>query len=471
MQRARILSALTGSFAAEAINRLVPLIILHVVVRRIGVSASGLAEFSYNLIDVGVYFIFLGYTSVAQLELGPVRDDKRRVGEIIGEVLALKLIHAVIALVAVLAIVALHPAYGKYQPFVWALSVVLVSTAFDLSYVHIGTSRMLSLAMLTIVVKLMSLFSAVAFVHGPQDAVLYAVLTFGANSILAMANFFLNIRQFPVVWPDRAALVRRFKASLPFALTVLLLMGLERYDLFIIERLLGEHGAGLYAGPLRLVRALVQVAGVISTVFVGELVATKSQEDFTRHVNAGLWAMYAVLAPVCVASFFMGSSILSLVISPDFAEQGGTFGILCCVVLAHCLIQVYGMQVLIFRRRGVALNVVLALAIALGVGVAWPLSAAFGIPGVALANLISRSGAAVALALTARAYVDRLPWREASMTVAPALGMGVTLYVFRPETLGPALVIAAFAYVGLFALSNRQRLANLALTLRERRRA
>ncbi len=471
MQRARIITALTGSFAAEVVNRLVPLVILHVVVQRIGVAAFGLSDFSYRLIDIGIIFTVFGYTNVAALEIGARRDDPVQVGAIIGEVLVLKAVNALIALVALFLAVAFIPGYDKYQPFVAALSFIILTSALDLQFVHLGTSRMLSLMIVTIIVKLASLAAVVLLVHGPDDAIRFAVLNFGANAAIAVGNFALNARRFPIKPPTRAAVLRRFRASLPFALTVILMMALERYDFLIVEHLLGERGAGLYGGPLRLVQALLQVVGMIGAVFLGELVATRTRADFTRHVNVGLWAMYALLAPVCVGAFFLGSSVLSLVLGPEFASQGLAFGILTSTLLAQSLVNVYGMQVLLFQRRGALINMILFGATALGLLVAGPLSNAFGITGVALATLISRTAAGAAMAVGARAHVDRLPWREVATTALPALGMGVLLYLIRPATLGPALVLGVGAYGALFAASNRTRLVNLAATIWRRRQA
>lgn len=461
MQRARIISALSASLAAEAVNRLVPLVILHVVVQRIGLAAFGLSDFSYRLINYGITFTVFGYAGIAAIEVGECRDNARQVATVIGEVLALKAINAIIALSALFAILSTVQGYAQYQPFVTALSFILASSVIDLTFVHLGTSRMLPLVFLTSATKLASLACVLIFVQGPADAILYSVLNFGANSVIALANFTINVRRYGIAMPSRGALLLRFRRCLPYALTVILMVLLDSFDVFIVERHFGKQGVGLYSGAGRLVIALMQVVGTIGAVFIGELVATRSREEFTRHVNAGLWSMYALVAPVCVASFFLGSSILSLVVGPEFADQAGVFSILTCTLMAQGLVSVYGMQVLLSKRRGSHINIILFCATALGVVLAIPLTTAFGLSGAAWATLLSRSAAGIAFAAYARAYVDRLPLKEAATTWLPAVGMGVVLYLVRPATLGPALVLSIFAYSALFILSNRKRLTGI----------
>jgi O-antigen/teichoic acid export membrane protein len=167
-----------------------------------------------------------------------------------------------------------------------------------MSYLHIGTRRMLSLSIITILVKLASLAAVLAFVHGPDDALRFALLNFGANGLIALANFGLNVKKLPLALPTRTALAARFRRSLPFATTVFLALALERFDVFLVEDLLGARGAGLYGCPVRIAQAMVHVVAAVGAVFFAEVVATKTREELSRDAHLGLWVMLAIALPL-----------------------------------------------------------------------------------------------------------------------------------------------------------------------------
>jgi O-antigen/teichoic acid export membrane protein len=468
MQLSRIVRGLAGGFFAEIVNKLVPLLILRFVVQKIGVDGYGVAQFSYWLIDVAVAFVVFGYTNIASVEIGQARDEPARVGRIISEVMALKVVHALIALAALLGLTWSLPSYAEYRTVVTALSFVLLTSAIDLSFVHIGTSRMLSLSVLTISVKILSLVAILLCVRGPEDLMTFALLYFGANGLTALANFLFNVRRYPLAWPDREALTQRFKASLPFAATAFLMLALDRYDIFVVEAFRGTTGSGLYGGPLRIVQALGNVLSSIGMVFFSEVVATKDKASLTRHVSLACWAMFALLLPLLAGSLLTADGVLGLILGSDFRGNGTVLTILFAGLFGQCLITVFGSSVLLFHRRVKALNLTLALGAVLGVPLAYALQLKYGLPGIAYATTSTRLLAGCLMMLSAKTYLDRLPARELLLTAAPAALMYGALVALPDMRLIPTLLVGGIVYAVALSALNSGKMRTLAATLRSR---
>ncbi len=468
MHFSRIVLSLTGGFFAEIVNKLVPLLILRFVVQRLGVDGYGQAQFSYWMIDMAVAFVVAGYATVAAVEIGQNRDDPLRMARVISEVLSLKLVHAVLAFLALMLTFAVLPSYARYQPVVLALSFILATSAIDMSFVHVGTSRMFSLSVLTISVKLVSLGSILLCVHTPDDLILFALLYFGANGAIGLGNFLLNARRFPLMRPTLTALKTRFTLSLPFAVTAFLSLSLERYDVFVIEHLLGPTGAGLYSGPVRIAQAMVNVVSVIGMVFFAEVVGTKDKEALTRHVNLACWAMLALLLPLALGSYFLGGEVLNLLLGPTFKDLGLVLTVLLTALIASSWINVFGLQVLMFHRRAYIINGVLALATVFGIGLSLILKDHLGMIGIAVATLSSRTLAAVLFLFFARRYLLRLPFREFVRTALPTLGMGLVLAFLPAGGLALSLGIGAAVYGALLVGLNRGKIQTLVATVKRR---
>ena len=455
MQRARILKTLGGSFGAEVVNKLLPLMILHVVIQRIGPDNYGYAQFGWNLVDSGVPLVVAGYAYLATVELGQCRGDQQRTREILSEVTVLKMAHAAFALVGLMLTLVLTTSYHHYIPVTVPLSLVLLTSALDMSYVHVGTGKVLALSVIIIAVKLLGLALIPMLVHGPADRTLFALLYFGSNGVIGIANFVYNVRRFPLLMPARAALKRRFLAALPFAVTVALTMGLDRYDGFVIEHLFGEEGVGLYGGTVRIVQAIGSVVTAIGMVFFAEVVTTKDAESLTRHVNLGLWAILALILPMAVGSWFVGGPLLAAVLRPEYATQQSVFALLVCGLLFQGLVANYGMQVLMMHKRAITINALLTASLAGGLVAASYLGQRFGLIGVAMATVGARAFAGLGMGLSARRHLLRLPWRELMMTGGPALGMGLVLALVGPTSLPVGIAVGVVVYMPLLVVVNR----------------
>lgn len=468
MQLSRIVRSLVGGLFAEAVNKLVPLLILRYVVHKIGVEGFGVAQFGYWLIDVAVAFVVFGYTSLAAVELGKAQNDAKELARIIWEVVSLKAVHALIAALCLLAFVWTVPSYTEYRTVVTALSFILATSALDMSFVHVGTSRMLSLSLLTILVKLVSLASIFVVVKTPNDLLPFALLYFGANGVIALGNFALNVRRFPFVKPSPGALRRRFAKSLPYAVTGILLLALDRYDVFVVEHFLGAAGSGLYGGPVRIAQALANVIGSISMVFFSEVVATKDKESLTRHVALASWVLLALLLPVVAGSFVTGEGIVTLVLGPDFQGSGKVLTVLLIGLIGQSFVNVFGSSVLMLQRRARAINVVLLLASACGVPLAYALQKELGLIGVAYATMTTRIVSGCLMMLLARKYLDRLPAREFVLTALPTIVMYLVVSVLPSQSLVIVIVEGMSIYGVALAAVSLGKLRTLSATLRRR---
>jgi len=473
MNRRRILSTLLGGLTAEIVGKVVPLLVLRFAIARLGVERFGYAQFGYSLIDLTITLVVAGYAQTAAVELGRSHDNPSMIKSIVSEVTALKLINAVVGFGLIVLAFLLVPEYQKYAPVTLTLSWVLLTTALDMSYVHIGTRRMLSLSVLTIAVKLLSLTAVLVCVRTPDDLILFALLYFGANGLIGLGNFIINVRRFGWCRPTAIGLKQRFYGSAPFAFMVLLMMILERYDVFFIENLLGPTGAGLYLGTARIVQALANVAIAVSAVFFSEIVATESPESLTQHAYLGLWVLCALLMPVAAGAWLVGGDFIGLVLGPEFHGLGPVFAILVMALLAQAFVMVFGFQVLMVHRRAGTISAVLGASTVVGILLCILLRQSFGMNGVALANLGSRLVAAGLFLGLAAKYLTRWPWREILSTAGPALGMAAALRLLEPLLhlkLVENLVLGMGFYSAFFILMNRGKIVAALLALKSTQR-
>ncbi len=455
MQKRRVAMTIAAAMLVEVANKIFPLVVIHFAQARLGVSAFGFAQFGMHLVDFAIPFVVFGYHTAGSILIGSARGAAQRIGDIIGWITGIKFINAAIAALILQLCVHLIPEYREFQTIVTLLSIILFSSALDMNYVHVGTQRMLSFSVLSVIAKTISLILVFSFVRDPEDAILYALITFGANAIVSLGTFWLSAKRFPISLPSRADLVQVFKIAAPFGITALLVMATERFDMFVVEWQLGLAAAGLYAGALRVFRSLQPFVQMLGTVFFSEMVSVDEENGFYEHVRLSLWSMLAIALPLVVGSWFVGGELLARVIGPQFSTMGTVFAILAVSLVAEAFLYVFGNQVLILKRRAKWLNAALAVGAVVGWGFGGYAAAVYGLVGVAVAVLLAKGIPAFIATISARRFLPRWPIAEFMRVFIPTCGMALVLMAMPQANFWWKLLAGAGSYGAFMAIANR----------------
>ena len=103
MNKERIVRTVAFAIVVEFINKIFPLFIVFYVIRNLGKAAFGYAQFGIAMMEISLPFIILGYNVFGSIQVGKFRDQPERLGDVIGSIMSLKVIHGLVVL-AVLAL-------------------------------------------------------------------------------------------------------------------------------------------------------------------------------------------------------------------------------------------------------------------------------------------------------------------------------------------------------------------------------
>ena len=457
----RILKALAGQGMAEVVSRILPFVILHVVVTRIGAANYGVADFGFRLVDLMLPLVTFGYLHLGTVDLGIAGKEKAESSAIVSEILTLKLLHALIAGVVLVALVYLYPPYAEYRTIALCLSFLIVTTALDMGYVHIGQRRILSAAVIQMLMKAISLVVIIFFVHDGDDTILFAVLYFGANGLISLGTFFHNIRFIELRLPSRAALWRRFRSTLPFAFLSLWGMLLYRYDLFVVEHFGTDDTYGLYSGAQRIAQSVRALLFGLQMVFLAEAVNSNSKSELTRIVHMGLFGGLLFTLPMAAGVWAVDAELLTFVLSDAYASSGLIFSVLMVGTVFQVIVTGFGTQVLLFKKEARVLNTVYPACIVIGIVTAFGLNEFFSIEGVAWSTIVTRVLAAGGVMFYSAKYLDRFPLADYAKLAVSALVMGLVVYFVDLDNLFASLALGGVIYAVLVYVLNRRKILDL----------
>ena len=453
MQRKRIGTALVGGVLSEIANKIFPLLILHLVATRLGNRGFGLSQFAQWLLDFAIFFITFGYPSAGMVAWRNTSPEDRTT--LFSSVVLLRLTHAVAASVALFLALAYNPGWGSYSQLVTHSIFVLFTSALDGAWVITALRRLHWLSMLSILSKTLSLVAIFFLVQGADDANVYTVVTMGANALIGLGSFGIVLRSLGWKWPSKAAMWKTFLNSLPFALSFMLLVSLERFDLGAVEYWLGAEGVGIYGGPAKIAQSLIPIAGMVSTVFFAEMISIFDRDATMRHLRAGLRVSLVCLMPIVVGVWFVDEQIVSLILGQNTAGSAYLLSVLTLSILAHLFLLVFGNQILALSGKIHAYNLALAIGLVTGLILAfYPGIIEKNLMGIAVASVAGRWLSATIIFYLALRFVK--DWRgvffEMVKASIPAVVMFLALKLANLRDFSAIIIVGATVYTASTAI-------------------
>lgn len=365
MRKTRIASSLAAGIVSEVANKIFPLLTLHFAAERLGVRSFGLSQFAQYLIDLAIFFVVFGYQSWGMIAWRHAKPEER--SSLFSSAVLLRLIHAGIAGIILVAVMAQNTSWNIYQGIVVQSIFVLLTTALDGVWAMTAMNLLPVLSTLSIVAKTLSLVFIFAFVRGEQDATIYTIAIMGANALVSLGSFLIVIRHIGWSWPSVSRMTAAFRGAIPFAISFFLLIGLERFDLAVVEKYVGAVGAGFYSGPLKIAQSIIPIAGMVTTVFFAEMLGVYDQESLLRHLRAGLRVAILILSPIVAGVWFVDSWIVQIILGDAFVAHSRLLSIMTSSVMAQMLILAFGNQVLAIRGKMTFYNVAMAIGLIAGI--------------------------------------------------------------------------------------------------------
>lgn len=436
----RLSITIIAGICVEAINRLIPLFMIHFAQKKIGVEGFGFAQYGISLIELVIPLVVFGYNTWGTVQIGKIANQKREMSQLVSNVLSLKLIHALAVCTALLFAIHSAPSYRQYFNLMLALSFSIFFSGIEMLWVMVGIQKMAIVSLFTGFSKLLSLVLVILFVASPDDAIRYAVFTLIANASINACTFFFCLRRFPLVWPNLKHMKHIFKSSIAIAAIYFFSVVIERIDLFVIERYFDPISFGLYSGSLRITHSFFQIFSAIILAFFSEMIVLKDKESLSKHLHMGIWILLLIVAPVVSGIWFVDKELLELIFDNNFSVVRRVFSILILGSLGTIVLSAFGLQILMIKDRTWDMAKALIIgSITIGLG-AIIVSELFlrlnfewltGLYGIAISALVGKFIAAFLIIKASRSFITRFPFAESMRAVVPAAIMVVSLLIFN----------------------------------------
>lgn len=416
MNKTRIAVTLFMAFLGEIANKVVPLVNLHLIAGRLGVDAFGSAQYALWILEWGIVFTTFGFPQVAPVLMREARTREKE-SRVNGSVVCAKLFLAVFATIVLILMMMGSESLGPYRLAVFTSLFIMLTSALDSSWILAAKQKLAVLSLISIIAKLLSVVAVFSLIQSPDDATLFVIITNAVNALIALASFVVAVKLVGISMPKLEDVKAALSAATPFAIAILMFLIVDRFDLFLVEKNLGSTATGLYSSASKLIGSITPITAAISGVFYSEMLALSDSKSIERLINASLFWIISVIAPLIAFLIWFNDELLTLIFGLSYLGASEVLTYLGLGAFFFAMIVVFGFQLLALKRQWLPLVLGLAAGAISGLVIGFTfLSDGGGLLGVAAASLIAKGLTALIVIVSAT-----MTWRLNTGGLAKAL--------------------------------------------------
>ena len=163
------------NFISQILVLIVPLITTPYISRVL--HEIGVGQYSYSLSIITYFSLFanLGFTIYGQREIAKVKDNKELMSKTFFEIFVIRSCTTICSLIVLFSILFTCGFGDKYNTLILILSLQVFSVIFDLSFLYQGIEDFQSIAIRTIIVRIVMIICIFLFVKTENDLSKYAL--------------------------------------------------------------------------------------------------------------------------------------------------------------------------------------------------------------------------------------------------------------------------------------------------------
>jgi O-antigen/teichoic acid export membrane protein len=421
-------------FASRVITALLGFAATLMIARHFGVEDYG--KFALALSFVAL-FIPLGDLGMDILLTREVAKAKESLKNILGNVLAIKLILAVVFLGLVVSVVNLM-GYGgltKSLVYVAAVSAILTFTANSFISSFRAFERMEYEAVSSVLAKLLTAVAVFALIFLNKNLLwmMWAQVMGGALLLLSSLFFLRSKFATPSLRMEFSLWKKLITGGLPFALTYFMVMVYFKIDSVMLSKMVGDEAVGAYNAAYNIVFALM----IISSAIVGSIFPAitynyfQDKEYSQKILTGGLKYSLILSFPFALGGTILAKKVIFLIYGQAYTSSILALQIIIWVVPVIFVTNLLGNCLGAINRQKEVLYVALANAL-LNVILNLILIPRFSFYGSAAATLVTELfGMVILLRLISQEFQLRL-WKFLILVLGANLFSLPVFYIFNP---------------------------------------
>ena len=337
-----------------------PLITFPYISRIFGVEQLGKYNYAKNFVEIFSIIAMLGIPTYGQREGAKVRDNRKKLSELMSELFSLSMLSNVIVLIAMFLVTFTVATFRSYILLIVIFSVTIPVTTIGMSWLFVVFEDYNFKTVLGIMFNLLSIAAMFLFVRSRSDIYIYAFITVIASCGSNFICFIYGKKYCDIKLIRHINLKKHMGPILLMFSTYISVMIYNKTDTALLGILGTDYNVGIYSVSTKIYNmvksCLLALSNVLQTRAV--LLAVqgnrkKSDEFLSKSFNM----MITFVIPCMVGMAFMHKDIILFIAGKDYIEAGTSIIILSGSLFFALFSTMHSSAILIpYGREKVTLN-------------------------------------------------------------------------------------------------------------------
>ena len=369
-----------------------PLITFPYVSRVLHAENIGKINFGTSIVNYFSLLATLGVTTYAVRECSRVRNDKKRLGETVSQIMTINLCTMSVSYLIMVFSLAFVPRLSSYRVLIIIQSLSIVFTVIGTDWLNTAMEDFKYITIRSFCFQVLSVLAMLFFVRKPEHYLRYAMISVFSSSGACLSNIFYRRKYCRVQIVRNMNWKRHFPPIMLLFAMLLSQTILHSMDTTMLGFLKGDYDVGLYSTAMRINNTVSQVVSSIAWVVMPQLSQAFAEKNYKK-INSLLRDAVAFTGIVGIPCF-AGLNVLA----PEFIEilggreyLGATncLRILTCSMIISFISGIFGNMILLPSMREKRFMVACICGAITNLGINFLLIPRFGINGASVATVIS----------------------------------------------------------------------------------
>ena len=314
-----------------------PLITFPYISRVLHAENVGKVNFANSIISYVSLAASLGITTYAVRECSKIKDDKKKLENMVGQIISLNMVTTFIAYIGLaLALLAVKP-LENYREMIIILSTTVLFTTLGADWLNTAMEDFKYITVRTFLFQLVSIVAMLLFVRKPEDYMRYAAITVVASSGASITNMVYRRKFCKTLNID-------WKRHLPpILLLFVMLLAQTIYcnsDITILGIIKGNYEVGLYSTSVKIYNLVNSTIASIAWVVMPQMTKNFNEGNYDEINKLFRYAFNFVVIlglPCVVGINILCPEMIEIIAGKEYLGATGSLHIL-SIALAISLI-------------------------------------------------------------------------------------------------------------------------------------
>ena len=318
----------------QALNVIFPFISGMYVARILLPDAVGTVAYAQNIAQYFVILAFLGIPTYGVREIAKVRNDPNARSKIYSELMVINFISTCVFLTMYLVLIFEVSSFRSNLSLYLITGISIALNAINNAWLYEGLEEFRFISIRNIVFKALSLLALVIFVRGPEDYLLYSLI----SALGTAGNYVINI------------IYRHIESIF---LLVVVNLAIELYtlvDVTMLGAMANSKNVAYYSYASRINKIFIQVINTFTIVIVPRIAFYYKEgwkDDFNKLLSKTLETIFVFGIPLIAGIQVCASDAITLIYSAAFLPSANVLRILCWVLIISPVGYLLGSRVLL----------------------------------------------------------------------------------------------------------------------------